>query len=499
MKKVKLFLAIALSSVLTSFLALFLYAQIYNNPRPSASENSSLSYNPNDSQAVRFASNTNSVNNINFDFSRAAELTVNNVVHVKSTSEKMRSSSPFDDPFFHFFWGGQNNRKRSPEKVSGYGSGVIITKDGYIVTNNHVIEDATEIEITLNNKKTYIAEIVGTDPSTDIALIKIDADNLNSMTFGNSDFVKVGEWVLAVGNPFNLRSTVTSGIVSAKARDVNLLGRNGLEAFIQTDAAVNPGNSGGALVNLNGDLIGINTAISTRTGYFDGYSFAVPSNIVKKVVEDLLEYGMVQRAFLGVQISDLDKDIVERLDIDVSEFEGVYISRVMEDGGAIDAGLEDGDIITKVDNIKIRKMSELRGFLGSKSPGDKVNVTVLRDGDEKTFEVELRNEEGNTKFVKPNEVFKIMDATFKPLDSKDKRSYGLNYGVKIVDIGSDSDLYEAGIRKGMIILEIERKKIDDVKELKRLIKRYRGRPVLIEILDTYGNVEYLGFKIPSSK
>ena len=328
---------------------------------------------------------------VNVSFVKAAEATVNSVVHVKSIS--VRSSSRSRDPFWNFFWGGNGyGRQQQSQPVEGFGSGVIITQDGFIVTNNHVVESADRVEVTLNNKKRYTAKIVGRDASTDIALLKIEANNLPAIVFGDSKSLKIGEWVLAVGNPFNLTSTVTSGIISAKSRDVDLLGRQGLEAFIQTDAAVNPGNSGGALVNLSGELIGICTAISTKTGSFSGYSFAVPSNIAKKVVEDLLEYGQIQRAYLGIHTLDLDAETVEYYGIPVKDFEGVYVKDVLSGSGAQVSGIEQGDVIVKVDDVTIRKQADLIGYLGTKRPGDRVEVTVVRseEGDEVFCGVEKR-------------------------------------------------------------------------------------------------------------
>ena len=311
--------------------------------------------------------NTAVTNAISTDFTVAAEKSVHAVVHVKNTAIKTQVN-----PLDLFF--GNNNNGREYKQI-GTGSGVIISSDGYIVTNNHVIDSASDIEITLNNKKKYKAELIGTDKENDIALLKINAElDLPYIPFANSDNIKVGEWVLAVGNPYNLTSTVTAGIVSAKGRDLE--GNSAIDSFIQTDAAVNPGNSGGALVNTRGELVGINTAITSKTGSFIGYSFAVPSNIAKKVIDDLLEFGAVQEAILGINIDTSEADI-----------EGVKIGGLSEGSGAEKSGLKSGDIITKVNNVKISKFSELRGQLTAKRPGEFVNITVIRDGEFMTKKV----------------------------------------------------------------------------------------------------------------
>ena len=315
------------------------------------------------------------------DFTAIAEKSIHAVVHVKNLSVVQSNTNPL----YEFFYGQSGSSER---QVVGSGSGVIISSDGHIITNNHVIKGARKLEVTLNNKETYDAEVVGIDESTDIALLKIDKGDLPYLAFGDSDNLRVGEWVLAVGNPFNLTSTVTAGIVSAKARDINIMNNNKrIESFIQTDAAVNPGNSGGALVNTRGDLIGINTAISSQTGSYIGYSFAVPSNIAKKVIEDILEFGNVQRAYLGINYEELNSE--KASEFGVGSTEGVLITRVLEQGAAKEAGLLPNDIIVKMDNIKIANFSDLQGFLGSKRPGDVVTVSVLRDEESKNIKLKL--------------------------------------------------------------------------------------------------------------
>ncbi len=327
------------------------------------------------------------------DFTEAAAKTVHAVVHIKTkfTEEYM------SNPIYDFFFGVQPRRYQQTVPLSS-GSGVIVSPNGYIVTNYHVIRNADVIEVTLNDKRKFKAKVVGVDKMTDLALLKIDADNLPFLEYGDSDKLKVGEWVLAVGNPFNLTSTVTAGIVSAKARSLSLMSRFGIEAYIQTDAAVNPGNSGGALVNTKGELVGINAAIASNTGSYTGYSFAIPVNIVKKVVADLIKYGKVQRAFIGASIVDLNADIAKYLG--VNKTEGVYIYEVNPKGAAAEAGIKAGDIITKVNDIDIKSLPELQEQLAKYRPGDIVNITVLRDGKPHKFEVKLKNVYGTESIVR---------------------------------------------------------------------------------------------------
>ncbi len=423
-------------------------------------------------------------------FVLAAEKTVNSVVHVKTAVERngYAARSPLE-----FFFG--NPYQNQPRVQLGSGSGVIISKDGYIVTNNHVIENAKTIQISLNNQKEYEAVLVGADPTTDIALIKIDADeDLPFLTFSNSDDVRLGEWVLAVGNPFNLTSTVTAGIVSAKSRNIGIINeRAAIESFIQTDAAVNPGNSGGALVNTSGELIGINSAISTHTGSFEGYSFAVPSNIVKKVVEDLLEFGTVQRAFIGVNISDITPRLVEQLDI--KESNGVYVGGVTENGAAEDAGIETGDIIVAVDNRKVTKSSELQELIGRRRPGDKVDVKVKRDGKLKTFNLVLRNVNGTTKVIKRDEIefITLLGGTFQSIDKTDKARYGIRFGVKITDI-KNGILANQGIPEGFIITYINRREIRTIEDINNSVKNLmKDDPVVVQGYLPNGRAKYFAF------
>ena len=408
------------------------------------------------------------------DFTVAAENTVNAVVHVKNLAQNSGQMT-FEDLFF-------GRRSQSPQ--IGTGSGVIINTDGYIITNNHVITNAQEISVTMNNNKTYVAELIGTDPKTDIALLKIDSDeDLPFITFADSDNAKIGEWVLAVGNPFNLTSTVTAGIISAKARDLSGTSK---QSFIQTDAAVNPGNSGGALVNTNGELVGINTAISSQTGSYVGYSFAVPSNIARKVIEDIMEYGNVQNGILGIQGGALNSLVAEK--IGVTDTEGIYIDRVIEDSGAEKAGVRKGDIIKEIDHIKISKFADLTGHLNTKRPSDVVNLSVLRDGETSTIPVTLAK---NETFTMPL-VGRIKNA--KPSDLK---KYKASYGVKITDLNSKyADYWKRnGIQKGCIITSVNDMKVTSVDDVQNALKNQENSGALrIELINSKGEKERYNFK-----
>jgi Do/DeqQ family serine protease len=384
----------------------------------------------------------------NIDFTSAAENAVHTVVHVKNVSVRT-----VYNPIMEFFYGSRGGQQQ--EQI-GTGSGVIISEDGYIVTNNHVIKDASELEVTLNNNKVYKAKLIGTDSKMDIALLKIDADGkLPYSTFADSDQVKVGEWVLAVGNPYNLTSTVTAGIVSAKARNLDT---KGIQSFIQTDAAVNPGNSGGALVNTRGELIGINTMISSPTGSYAGYSFAVPSNITRKIIEDIMEFGNVQRGILGVEGGELTGNYSKELGI--KDTEGFYINKVNKNSGAEKAGLKKGDIIKKLDNQKISSFAELSGFINTKRPNDKVNVTFVRDGQTKIVPVTLvKNDIIQTDF-KGLELENLSDS--------DKKNFRIDYGVKIKEISNERLQPYKDELEGSIILDINGVKATDVETVSRV-------------------------------
>lgn len=434
------------------------------------------------------------------DFVDASQKTVNAVVSINNFSNQ-RQQQP-NDPFEFFF--GFPQQQRDPDLPTGMGSGVIISPDGYIVTNNHVIKGSDKLEVVLNNQKSYTAELIGTDPNTDIALIKIDAKDLPYIKFVDSDAINVGDWVLAVGNPFGLNSTVTAGIVSAKGRSIDILRRNAsnpIESFIQTDAAINPGNSGGALVNPNGDLVGINTAISSQTGSYVGYGFAVPSNLVKKVVEDIKKYGLVQRGYLGIEGMDLSdefliKDYNKRNGTDYKSQPGVLIQRLTDNGGALDAGLEKGDIITEIDGQKITSFGKLSFAVGSKNPGDKVNVKVLRDGKEKQYVVTLRDTKGNTKTrsVSDLTVAEKLGAEFEPLTDRQKISFGIDHGVMVKDTQPSGKLSSIGIDDGFIILKVNDKEVSEQDDIEKTLRNHRGK-VSISYVDPYGRIYTRGFTL----
>ena len=411
--------------------------------------------------------NTNLPSGETIDFTTAAEKTIHSVVHVRNTATSSGSMS-FEDLIFG---------RRSQRPQVGMGSGVIISPDGMIITNNHVIDGAQKISITLNNNKSYEAELLGTDPKTDIALLKIETEeDLPYTTFGNSDASKVGEWVLAVGNPFNLTSTVTAGIISAKSRDLSG-GGNKAQSFIQTDAAVNLGNSGGALVNTNGDLIGINTAITSQTGSYVGYSFAVPSNIAKKVVEDIMEFGNVQNGILGVRGGSLNSTSAKELGID--DTEGFYVSTVDNDSGAEKAGIKEGDIIKQLDDIKISKFSDLKGFLNTKSPNDVVSVTILRQGDEKILPVTL---------AKLTSVDVSVIGTLKEASKNELKKLKIDYGLKITNLSKYySDEWKAdGVDKGSIVTTINGMKVNSINDVNLALTKYSEKVYRVEIVKRNG-------------
>lgn len=418
-------------------------------------------------------------------FVDAAEKTVNTVVHIKTEIvSKGNSYYDFFGSLLEQLYGGQ---MQIPDNVSvGYGSGVVISPDGYIVTNNHVVEGASKIEVTFNDKHKRTATIIGNDPSTDLALIKVDASDLEYLTFADSDKVRVGEWVLAVGNPFNLTSTVTAGIVSAKARNINILGDGStIESFIQTDAAINPGNSGGALVNMDGKLIGINAAIASRTGSYEGYSFAIPSNIVKKVIEDFLQYGAIQRAYLGVSIAEITEDFAESKGIEVTS--GVYIVDVHENGGAKSAGIKKDDIILSINNISVNSNSQLIGVVGQYRPGDKVNVKINRKGDIIVKEVTLKNLEGTEEMHKDTDSFynEVLGIKAQSLPSSLKSKLGINYGLKIVEV-KDGIFKQKGITNDFIILSVNYQKVSSENDLRKALSNDRNGKIRIEGINSTG-------------
>lgn len=419
------------------------------------------------------------------DFRYAAKTATPGVVNIRSSYGQKNNTSnkgdeqndfqgipdPFrdffkDDPFFRHF---DFRFPEAPDSqlfpMMSSGSGVILSTDGYIVTNNHVIENASEIEVTLYDRRTYIAKVIGVDPQTDLALIKIEEKNLSFIFFGNSDSVEVGEWVVAVGNPFNLASTVTAGIVSAKARNIHILKDQGaIESFIQTDAAINPGNSGGALVTLDGKLIGINTAIATPTGTYAGYAFAIPSDIVKKVVNDLMNYGVVQRGFLGVVIQDLNNDLAKELNIKRST--GVYVDSLVADGAAKLAGIKKKDVIISIDDMETASSSQLQEIIAKKKPGEKIKVKLIRNGEEKILYATLKNSKGNTDIIKKesNELLKVLGVELADLSTSDKEKYKVKNGVKVTELYNGKLKNYTDIREGFVIIAVNNKPVHSVKE-----------------------------------
>ena len=419
------------------------------------------------------------------DLTYAAEKALPSVVYIKSVQnskvQTVEYSDPFEDffsdPFGGFFGrgqgqgnGGRRQRQVQTPKRAAAGSGVIISADGYIVTNNHVVDGADELTVSLNEgSKEYSARVIGADKTTDLALIKIDAKDLPAITIANSDNVKVGEWVLAVGNPLGLNNTVTAGIISAKART---LGANGVESFIQTDAAINQGNSGGALVNTRGELVGINAMLASPTGSNIGYGFAIPTAIMNKVVDDLKQYGNVQRAMIGIQGSDVKSYVDNQKDngkeIDLGTMEGIYVAKVVEDGAAEAAGLKEGDVITSIDGKKVTTFGELQGVLAKKRPGDKVNITYLREKKNRTATLTLKNEQGNTRVVK-NADTDVLGADFRPITDAQKKQLEINYGLEVIKV-SGGKMKEAGVPKGFIIQRVNDEPMRSFDDLQNAVK-----------------------------
>ncbi len=447
------------------------------------------------SRSIQFSSFTNDTSyvvpeGLNFVF--AAERVTPAVVHIKSstssTSSRSQSRSPFEDWFRDYFGDPREYRGDSRPRQSA-GSGVIIADNGYIVTNNHVIDNADEIEVTLNDNRSFNAKLVGKDPNTDIAVIKIEEKGLPFIVFGNSDQVRVGEWVLAVGNPFDLTSTVTAGIVSAKGRNIGILReRYGIESFIQTDAAVNPGNSGGALVDLKGRLIGINTAIATPTGSYAGYSFAVPVSLVKKVVDDLIEYGVVQRALLGIEIRNVNDP---RLEVKLDELNGVYVENVTENGAAEEAGIKKGDVVIKINDTDVKNVAELQDMVARHRPGDKINVTFRRDGKTKTVSAKLKNLDGEIKIVRKDDSYKIEGAALRNPSDDELKKYGADGGIVVEDISSGK-WKDAGIKDGFLITSINNRPVKSIDELRSLLRASVGDGILLKGKYPDGKEAYYG-------
>jgi len=418
------------------------------------------------------------------DFTYAAESCVDGVVFVKVVKrEKSKEASILE----HFF--GYGNPYAMPRESVGSGSGVIISPDGYIATNNHVVANGEQIEVTLNDNKTYEAKLVGADPVTDVALLKIEAGNLPVIPFGDSDSLRLGEWVLAIGSPFNLRSTITAGIVSAKGRSLpDMSGEFKIESFIQTDAAVNPGNSGGALVNTRGELVGINTAIASNTGSYTGYSFAVPVSIVKKVVEDIKEYGKVQRAMLGISMTELTQELASLAGIK-GDFSGVYIAELVRSGAAWKAGIREGDVLVAIDGRKMKSPSEVQAAVNAHKPGDVVSVLIVRDGKEDEIEVQLQGE-ATASVATDDNVATVMGATLAEPDPAVLKKLRLKGGVEIIAL-EKGNFKNAGVNKGLIITHINQAPVTTVKEALEIIKNAR-RGFLVEGMYRNGDVYYYG-------
>jgi Do/DeqQ family serine protease len=425
------------------------------------------------------------------DLTAAAEHSVQAVVHIKTEFKQKNSAwdSYYNDSFWEHFFGipyGQSNEY----PVQAAGSGVIIASDGYIITNNHVVEDAEKITVTLNDKREFNATLVGTDAEADLALIKIEESQLPYLSFGNSDKVRIGEWVLAVGNPFNLTSTVTAGIVSAKARNLNIMdGSSNIESFIQTDAALNQGNSGGALVNVQGELVGINTAIASGTGYYTGYSFAIPSNIARKVASDLKTYGVVQRAYLGVSIMDITPQKAEELNL--KSLDGVIVGLVDANGAAYQSGLEEEDVILAINDTKTNSASELREVLMQHSPGETVKVKVLHKGQESVKDLRLLNRQGNTDIVEQSNATAeaVLGASFSDLSKRELNYYRITGGVKVTNLG-DGLLKKSGVKKGFVITVINGRIISDTKDLDKFFQHNSDRFIAIEGVYDNGYYKY---------
>ena len=449
----------------------------------------------NDSKVVMNYTNSVPISNVAYtvddegkavvlDFTVAAELVMPAVVHIRSSfTGPARQQYELPPAFRDFF--GPMIPQQGPQQSQAAGSGVIINADGYIVTNNHVIKGADELEVSLYDSRVYKARVIGTDPDTDIAVIKIEEEGLPFLSFVDSNKAKVGEWVLAVGNPFNLNSTVTAGIISAKGRNINILSRNteqgstAIESFIQTDAAINPGNSGGALVNLQGGLLGINTAIASPTGAYSGYGFAVPSNLVSKIVEDLIEYGIVQRGWLGVSITTVNRQLVEERDLNVSS--GAYISSFADNSSAREAGLKEGDVVVRIDDKIIKSNTELIEYIGTHRPGDKVNIVVNRGGKELTFPVVLKTREGKVGPVKAEERSTVaaLGMELENVKKDDLDKLGLKQGVAVKSLGNGKLSRYTDIREGFIITKVNDEPVNSVKEFNALLDKKRPGELII--------------------
>lgn len=492
----KFFLTMMLASFLGGGLSLFGYKYLGDDKKYESIEKSQRAH------FTNYLADTSIVVPEGLNFIYAADVVRPSVVHIRTYYEAKGSAqnlqgTPLDDMLKDYFgdrFEMPNDRYHQGRPQEASGSGVILAADGYIVTNNHVIEKADKIEVVLNDKRSYIAKLIGTDPTTDLSLLKIEENNLPFVKYGNSDNLKIGEWVLAVGNPFNLTSTVTAGIVSAKGRNINILrdkDNMAIESFIQTDAVVNPGNSGGALVNLKGDLIGINTAIASPTGSYTGYSFAVPVTLVKKVMDDLLKFGQVQRALLGVTILDINAAVAKEKNI--HDIHGVYIASVNEGSAANKAGLKEGDIITSINDIEVNSASELQEIVGRNRPGDKVKVNYIRNEKPYQVEVTLKNKSGNTDIVKrdENEIRSILGVELSQPSKQELEKLKLPGGAKVTNLSSGK-FADAGIREGFIITKIDKTSITNAEAAQDLLKDSSGEGHLIEGYYPNGEKRYYG-------
>lgn len=486
MEKFKKFLSAFSFSFAGAILAIFIYTNFANDKQ----------------QVVRFSETTpvHLTSNISTastqaqlpDLTLAAEKSVHAVVHIE-VKVKEQMGETLENPLFDFFYGpnrprgGTHGYNAQPQFATASGSGVIISPDGYIITNSHVVDDAVNVEVILDDNRKFTAKVIGRDPNTDIALVKIDAKDLPFLIWGNSDALKLGEWVLAVGNPFNLTSTVTAGIVSAKSRSIGIVsGKMPLESFIQTDAAVNPGNSGGALVNIYGDLVGINTAIASQTGSYSGYSFAIPTSIARKVVDDIKKYGEVQRAVLGVMMQTVTDSIAKAQKLD--RMEGAYVKSTTEDGAARKAGIKEGDIIVSIDGNYVNTSSQLQEQIGKHSPGDEVTVGYRRNGESKEVKIKLRNIKGDTSIVK--ESVSELGADFGPITDKDKERLHIDEGVQVTNL-SKGKLKDAGMKVGFIITDVNKVSVSSHEDIERVfLQSNNKKPILIEGIYPNGDYAY---------
>lgn len=482
---IKSFIGAALGTMLILFLAFY-----FLKPKQEIEKTSAIQQSQTPVQQTRLEK-TPYVVPKNLDFTKAAAKTVDAVVHIKTIiGVKPQQYDDFFGSLRDYLYGQPQPRRA----LIAFGSGVIISPNGYIVTNNHVVAGASKITVTLNNKKQLTAKIIGRSPSTDLAVIKIDAKHLPYLTYGNSDNLKVGQWVLAVGNPFNLTSTVTAGIVSAKARNLNILGsHSSIESYIQTDAAVNPGNSGGALVNTDGQLVGINAAIASQTGAFEGYSFAIPVNLVKKVVNDLMKYGEIQRGYMGIQIRDINARFAKENHL--NDLEGVYVAGVIQGGGAFKAGMKPGDIIMALNHKPISDLAQFMGILGQYSPGNKVQVKIMRGTETKTLEITLKNKNGTLGLVKPQMTFynQTLGAQLRAANTSETNKLGINHGIVVTKVGNGI-IKKGGIESGFIITAVNNQTVDNKEDLEAALQLSKSHNNVVKLQGMYPNGMKISFE-----